>query len=70
PEPDLETSAHAWILAGGAHHTSFTMALTVEHMQDLAEMFGIELLIIDKNTRITDFKKELRNNHVYYQLNK
>lgn len=70
PEPDLETSAHAWILAGGAHHTSFTMALTVEHMQDLAEMFGIELLIIDKNTHIADFKKELRTNHVYYQLNK
>jgi L-arabinose isomerase len=70
PEPDLETSAHAWILAGGAHHTSFSMALTTDHMQDLAEMFGVELLIINKYTRIPEFKKELRFNDVYYQFNK
>ncbi|MDD5507073.1 MAG: L-arabinose isomerase [Bacteroidales bacterium] len=70
PEPDLETSAHAWILAGGAHHTSFSMALNTDHMQDLVEMFGIELLLINKTTRIPDFKKELRFNHVYYQFNK
>lgn len=67
PEPDLHTSAHAWILAGGAHHTSFSMALTKEYMEDLAEMFGTELVIIDTNTTIPDFKKELRFNHAYYQ---
>ena len=26
PRPDLKTSAEAWILAGGAHHTSFSQA--------------------------------------------
>ncbi len=70
PEPDLLTSAHAWILAGGAHHTSFSMALTKEYLSDLAEMFGIELVVIDENTNIPDFKKELRFNQLIYQLNK
>jgi L-arabinose isomerase len=69
PDPDLETSATAWILAGGAHHTSFSMALNTEYMEDLADMFGIELMIIDKKTTISEFKKELRSNEVYYQLN-
>ena len=69
PDPDLETSATTWILAGGAHHTSFSMALNTEYMEDLTEMFGIELMIIDHKTSISEFKKELRSNEVYYQLN-
>jgi len=40
PEPDLETSAHAWILAGGAHHTSFKHGPDQGYMEDLAEMFA------------------------------
>ncbi len=40
PEPDLKTAAAAWILAGGAHHTGFSRALTVEHLEDYAEMAG------------------------------
>lgn len=66
PEPNLEIGAHAWILAGGAHHTSFSMALNTEYMEDFAEMLGLEFVIIDKNTNIRDFKKELRFNDVYY----
>jgi L-arabinose isomerase len=27
PLPELKTAAHAWILAGGAHHTGFSMAI-------------------------------------------
>jgi len=69
PEPDLEISATAWILAGGAHHTSFSMALNTEYMEDFAEMIGIEFLVIDHKTNIFDFKKELRYNEVYYKLN-
>ena len=70
PEPNLETGAHAWILAGGAHHTSFSMALDIEIMEDLAEMIGFELVIIDKETNIRALKKELRYNDIYYHLKK
>jgi len=70
PEPNLETGAHAWILAGGAHHTSFSMALNIEYMEDFAEMLGLEFVIIDADTKIREFKKELRFNDVYYLLNK
>jgi L-arabinose isomerase len=66
PEPDLKTSATTWILAGGAHHTALSRALTVEHLEDFAEMAGIEFLLIDANTKVADFKKELRWNDVYY----
>lgn len=68
PEPDLNTAAAAWILAGGAHHTGFSRALTVEHLEDFAEMAGIEFLVIDSETNIRQFKKELRWNDLYYRL--
>jgi L-arabinose isomerase len=70
PQPDLKTAASAWIYAGGAHHTSFSYALTAEHMRDFADMAGIEFLLIDENTRLEDFKKELRWNDLYYHLAK
>lgn len=68
PLPDLKAAAQAWILGGGAHHAGFSMALTREHMEDFAEMAGIECLIIDQDTKLSDFKKEIRNNEVYYML--
>ncbi len=68
PMPDLAVGAEAWILSGGAHHTVFSKAITTEYIEDLAEMAGIELVVIDKNTQIRDFKNQLRWNEVYYQL--
>lgn len=68
PRPDLDTAAAAWILAGGAHHTSFAQSLTTEHLEDYAEMAGIELVTIGQQTRLTEFKKELRWNEVFYHL--
>ncbi len=68
PQPDLKTAATAWILAGGAHHTSFSYALTAEHLEDFAEIAGVEFLLIDKDTTISSFKKELRWNNEYYLL--
>jgi L-arabinose isomerase len=68
PEPNLKIAAGAWILGGGAHHTGFSMALTAEHMEDFAEMADIEYLMIDKNTTISEFKKDIRTNEVYYML--
>ncbi|HZK03709.1 MAG TPA: L-arabinose isomerase [Bacteroidaceae bacterium] len=70
PQPDLKIGAGAWILAGGTHHTSFSYDLTVEYLEDFAEMAGIEFVVIDKDTTMSDFKKELRMNEIYYMLNK
>jgi L-arabinose isomerase len=70
PRPSLKIGAAAWILAGGAHHTGFSMALTSQHIEDFAEMAGIETVRIDANTTIDAFKKELRANEVYYLLAK
>ena len=39
-------------------------------MEDYAEIADIEMLIIDKDTNIREFKQTIRNNEVYYLLNK
>jgi L-arabinose isomerase len=66
PKPNLEIAAHAWILAGGAHHTGFSQALTSEYLEDFAEMCGMEFLLISDSTKISEFKKELKWNEAYY----
>ena len=70
PMPDFEVGAGAWILAGGTHHSCFSYDLTPEYWEDYAEIAGIEMLHINKDTTISEFKKELRMNEVYYMLNK
>ena len=67
PLPDMRTGCAAWILAGGAHHTCYSQNLTTEHLQDFAEMAGIELVRIGKGTTIPDIKNELWWNEVYYR---
>jgi L-arabinose isomerase len=68
PEPDLKIAASAWISAGGAHHTALSPALSAEHLENFAEMAGMEFLLIDRDTKITSFTKELRWNDVYYHF--
>ncbi len=70
PRPDLKTAAAAWIYAGGAHHTSFSYAVTAEHLQDFTDIAGIEYLQIDEHTRLADFRDKLRWNDLYYHLAK
>jgi L-arabinose isomerase len=67
-KPSMEIAAESWILAGGAHHTVFSKAITTEMMEDFAEMAGIECIIIDNDTKIRSFKDTLRSNEVYYHL--
>ncbi|MGH9586543.1 MAG: L-arabinose isomerase [Acidobacteriaceae bacterium] len=69
PEPNLKIASTSWILAGGAHHTGFSLALTAQHLEDFAEIAGIEFLLIDKDTTVRDFKKELRWNDACARLN-
>jgi L-arabinose isomerase len=57
-------------LAGGAHHTGFSQAVTAAHLQDFADMAGLEFLLIDDDTKLSEFKKELRWNELYYHLAK
>jgi len=68
PKPNLKIAAAAWILAGGAHHTGFSYDVTSEHLEDFAEMAGIEMVRIDDGINIYDLKKELRWNDLYYRL--
>ena len=68
PKPDFATAAEAWLLAGGPHHTVFSRALGTEAFVDLAEIAGLELLLIDERTHMSDFKKELRWNQAYFHL--
>ena len=70
PQPNLPTAAAAWIYAGGAHHTGFSQAVTPEHLADFAEMAGIEYMLIDRDTKLAVFKKDLRWNEMYYLLAK
>lgn len=67
PKPNLQIGAAAWILAGGAHHTVFSQAITPEYFEDFAEIAGIEYVLIDSSTKLHDFKKELRWNELYYK---
>src|SRR5580692_4199376 len=57
---DFNTACAAWIYAGGSHHTSFSYAVTTEEMQDLADIAGVELAVIDANTSLREFKRGLR----------
>ncbi|MBC7921520.1 MAG: L-arabinose isomerase [Ferruginibacter sp.] len=69
-KPNLKVAAAAWILAGGAHHTVFSQAITSEYLEDFAGMAGIEYVLINDDTRLYQFKQELRWNEVYYHLSK
>jgi L-arabinose isomerase len=67
PYPDMKTGCTAWIYAGGAHHTCYSQNLTSEHLEDFANMAGIEFVQIGKNTNLHQLKNELRWNEMYYR---
>lgn len=68
PHPNMEDGCAAWIYAGGAHHTAYSQNLTAEHLEDFADMAGIEFVLIDENTKLRELKKELMWSDVYYQI--
>ncbi|QHW01081.1 L-arabinose isomerase [Spirosoma endbachense] len=67
PMPDMQTGCAAWILAGGAHHTVYSQNLATEHIEDFADIFGVELVVIDKNTTLRQLKNELRWSEAAYR---
>lgn len=70
PEPSLRESAESWILAGGAHHTCFSYAVTAEQLVDWAEMAGIECVVIDEDTSPAKLRNELRWNEIAWHFTK
>jgi L-arabinose isomerase len=66
PRPNFETAIEAWICAGGAYHTGFSQAVTTEHLKDFADIADIEFLIVDDESTMRDFERELRWNEIYY----
>lgn len=70
PLPDLETSAEAWIYAGGAHHSVISYGLTDEELRDFAEIMDIEYVHIGRETDIHELRKELVWNDLTWKLKK
>ena len=67
-QPDFKTAAAAWIHAGGAHHTAYSYDVTPEMLDDFATIAGIELALIDENTKLDRFRQDLRMNEVYWHI--
>jgi L-arabinose isomerase len=68
PKPSLATSAEAWMLAGGSHHTALTNAVSAETLEDFARMAAVELITIDDSTTGSSIRKELQWSAAYYRL--
>ncbi|SCG65980.1 L-arabinose isomerase [Micromonospora inositola] len=68
PAPSLSTSAEAWLMAGGPHHTVLTQAVGAETLRDFADMVNTEFLLIDHRTTPSDLGDRLRWNQAYYRL--
>lgn len=68
PKPSFADACAAWIHAGGAHHTGFSQAVTTEMLEDFATIAGIELVVIDADTKLRPFRQELAWNEVAYGL--
>jgi L-arabinose isomerase len=60
PQPSLRVGAESWIRAGGAHHTAFSFGVTTEQLLDWAEIVGVEVVVIDKNTDPIQLRNQLR----------
>jgi L-arabinose isomerase len=59
PLPNFKDGVKAWLLSGGAHHSVLSYSLTKEHIIDFARMAGIECVVIDERTNISDFELKL-----------
>jgi L-arabinose isomerase len=66
--PNFADACAAWIYAGGAHHTGFSQAVTTEMLEDFAAIAGIEVVVIDADTRLRPFKQELLWNETAFAL--
>jgi L-arabinose isomerase len=68
PAPDLATSAEAWMLAAGSHHTVLTTAVPTDAIDILARTAGSELVVIDHSTTIRRHRADLQAGAAYHRL--
>jgi|SRR5690625_524830 len=61
PQPSLSEATEAWMYAGGAHHTVFSFNVTTEQLYDFADMTGVECVVINRDTNVRQFRKELKS---------
>ena len=67
PKPDFYTGLEAWVLTGGAHHSSFSFDLSAEQMADWAAYMGVEAVVLDSSTTIRDLKRDLELGRLIYR---
>jgi hypothetical protein len=51
-----------------ARHGFMPAGHTTQHMENFAEIAGLEPVVIDGETELPDFKQQLRYNEIYYHL--
>jgi len=68
PKPSLPVSAEAWMLAGGSHHTVLTNSVSLETIEDFARIAKVEHVIIDEDTKMREFRRELQWNAAYHRF--
>jgi L-arabinose isomerase len=66
--PNFADGCAAWIYAGGAHHTGFSQAVTTEMLEDFGAIAGLEVVVIDADTKLRQFKQELTWNDCAFGL--
>lgn len=47
PKPNFKEGVTKWIQSGGGHHTVVSLVLTVEQIQDWAQLVNLETVVID-----------------------
>jgi L-arabinose isomerase len=68
--PNFKTACTAWLLAGGAHHTALSYSVRTNVLLDFARIAGIEALVIDADTTIRPFQREMELGEMYHHLNR
>ena len=66
--PNLSTSRESWVLAGGPHHTVLSSAVDIKSLIDFADVTKTELSVINAETTVRQFAKELRWNQAHHRL--
>ncbi len=66
-KPNFDVGTQAWILAGGAHHSAFSLDVDAEMLRTFAEFFEIEFIHINEKTDLAALKNELRWNDAAYR---
>lgn len=66
-QPSFDIGTQAWILAGGAHHSAFSLDVDAEMLRIFAEFFDIEFIHINSQTELASLKNELRWNEISYK---